>query len=164
MVYDTLWFHTCSCRIILFPYNNYSKPDCNTIALLENYDKYFCLGKAPKTVSMNQLLQLLNIECKQDEFEKLIDKFEHKERQSILNRLLMFDTKELTPISKLRFIDFIFVFYGMYKDDKTDKLLEKLLSLLPSKDFQEKEKNYLLECLEKTNGGVFSNNFIKHYM
>ena len=64
----------------------------------------------------------------------------------------MFDTKQLTPISKLRFIDFIFVFYGMYKDDKTDKLLEKLLSLLPSKDFQEKEKNYLLECLEKTNG------------
>ena len=152
MVYDTLWFHTCSCRIILFPYNNYSKPDCNTIALLENYDKYFCLGKAPGTVSMNQLLQLLNIECKQDEFEKLIDKFEHKERQSILNRLLMFDTKQLTQISKLHFIDFIFVFYGMYKDDKTDKLLEKLLSLLPSKDFQEKEKNYLLECLEKTNG------------
>ena len=48
----------------------------------------------------------------------------------------MFDTKQLTPISKLRFSDFIFVFYGMYKDDKTDKLLEKLLSLLQSKDFQ----------------------------
>ncbi|MCF2589484.1 hypothetical protein JQM97_00650 [Prevotella hominis] len=134
--------NNCSINILnkIFPYNNYSKPNCNTIALLENYDKYFCLGKAPKTVSMNQLLQLLNIECKQDEFEKMIDKFEHKERQSILNRLLMFDTKELTPISKLRFIDFIFVFYGMYKDDKTDKLLEKLLSLLQSKDFQEKEK------------------------
>lgn len=146
--------NNCSINILnkVFPYNNYSKPDCNTIALLENYDKYFCLGKAPGTVSMNQLLQLLNIECKQDEFEKLIDKFEHKERQSILNRLLMFDTKQLTPISKLRFIDFIFVFYGMYKDDKTDKLLEKLLSLLQSKVFQEKEKNYLLECLEKTNG------------
>ena len=145
--------NNCSIDILnkVFPYNNYSKPNCNTIALLENYDKYFCLGKAPDTVSMSQLLQLLNIECKQDEFEKMIDKFGHKERQSIFNRLLMYDTKQLTQISKQRFIDFIFIFYGRYENEKSDKLLKMFLNSFQSNVFQETERNYLLECLNKTN-------------
>lgn len=131
----------------LFCYNEYLALPHDSISLLENYDKYFCLGKAYGHISKTQFLQIMSSEC----IVSLMDKFSSLEKDSFFNMLLMLDIKRLNTEYKCRYFDFILLYYQIYGDTYSDNLLSNLLDVWHDVSNDDSIKKYIINRLSTAN-------------
>ena len=131
----------------LFCYNEYFALPHDSISLLENYDKYFCLGKAYGHISKTQFLQIMNSES----IVSLMDKFSSLEKDSFFNMLLMLDIKKLKTKYKYRYFDFIVLYYQIYGDSYSDNLLSNLLDVWHDVSNDDSIKKYIINRLSTAN-------------
>lgn len=74
---------------ILFPYNENFEVQQNSIVMLENYDKYFSLGKVYGHISKTKFLQIMNTDCTIYDIANSIKDFTQKEMASFFNIMFM---------------------------------------------------------------------------
>lgn len=152
---------------MLFPYNEYFKMVHNSIALEENYYKYFNLGKIHGHISKADFLKLLNNNYDTYSLEKKTQELKNSEWKSIFNLFFMLDLNELASNAKERFVDLIFLYYKRYRDDSIHTLIkERLKSLLQFNKEQDKFKGYIYNRLSNTkenNSDLLLSNIICKY-
>lgn len=132
----------------MFPYNEYFPLPQDSISLLENYDKYFCLGMAYGHISKTKFLQLMN----SDNIDTLMDGLSSQEKDSFFNMLLMLDLRKMNSKLICRYFDFILLYYRMYGDSFPDNLLFNLLNMLSNQPNDNDVKNYIIHCLTNNKG------------
>lgn len=152
---------------MLFPYNEYFKMSYNSIALEENYYKYFNLGKIHGHISKADFLKLLNNNYDTNSLEKKTQELRNSEWKSIFNLFFMLDLNKLASNAKERFIDLIFLYYKRYRDDSIHTLIkERLKSLLQFNKEQDKFKGYIYNRLsnsKENNSDLLLSNIICKY-
>lgn len=133
---------------MLFPYNEYFKMVHNSIALEENYYKYFYLGKVYGHIGKAEFLNLLYNNLDSNSLEKRTQSFSNSEWTSIFNLFYMFDYNKLGLNAKERFVDLIYLYYKRYRNDSIHALIkEKLTELLQDSKNQDEFKTYILNRL-----------------
>lgn len=133
---------------MLFPYNEYFKMVHNSIALEENYYKYFYLGKVYGHIGKAEFLNLLYNNLDSNSLEKRTQSFSNSEWTSIFNLFYMFDSNKLGLNAKERFVDLIYLYYKRYRNDSIHALIkEKLTELLQDSKNQDEFKTYILNRL-----------------
>ena len=152
---------------MLFPYNEYFKMVHNSIALEENYYKYFNLGKIHGHISKADFLKLLNNNYDTNSLEKKTQELRNSEWKSIFNLFFMLDLNKLASNAKERFIDLIFLYYKRYRDDSIHTLIkDRLKSLLQFNKEQDKFKGYIYNRLsnsKENNSDLLLSNIICKY-
>lgn len=136
---------------ILFPYNENFEVQQNSIVMLENYDKYFSLGKVYGHISKTKFLQIMNTDCTIYDIANSIKDFTQKEMASFFNIMFMVNVKRLNLIEKQRFIDMTFIYNKLYNDDNSAGLLEKLVEILKEEHDNNTVNEYFLDRLTNTN-------------
>lgn len=136
----------------IFPYDNFSKITFMSVALIENYDKYFSFGKAIGHISQSDYVDLLHTQENGDVVGK-VSSMEQGEIRSLHQLVLMTDVTKLNNLkSKRGYIRIIFALGYRLKQDFLTKLIEeKLVPLLKDNTDSDKLKSYLVEELTLEN-------------
>lgn len=154
---------------MLFPYNVYFKMVHNSIALEENYYKYFNLGKIHGHISKADFLKLLNNNYDTNSLEKKTQELRNSEWKSIFNLFFMLDLNKLASNAKERFVDFIYLYYKRYRDGSIHTLIkDRLKVLLQFNKDQGKFKEYIYNRLSNSKGNnsdlLLSNIICKYFI
>lgn len=149
-----LKLNKCSVKILktLFSLKGNFEVKHNSIVLLENYDKYFSLGKVYGHISKTKFLQIMNTDSTISDFDDKIGILTQKEAFSLFNMLLMLNIKRLKLSEKLRFLDLTIIYNQKYNYENSDALIDKLMEVLKDNSTKEKVNKYFLNRLSNTNG------------
>ena len=130
----------------IFPYDNSRLISSRSVAMVENYVKYFSFGKAVNHISQSELVDLLN-RNNPDEVEKKIKELTLKELFSLQHLMRMQDLSKFSLESKKGYIDLFYALSIRLNHSFMSPILEDgLIPLL--KDQNELVKSYLKNKLE----------------
>lgn len=149
-----LKLNKCSVKIlkILFSLKGYLEVKHNSIVLLENYDKYFSLGKVYGHISKTKFLQIMKTDSTISDLDDKIGILTQKEAFSLFNMLLMLNVKRLKLLGRLRFLDLTIIYNQKYNDENSDVLIDKLMEVLKDNSTKEIVNKYFLDRLSNTDG------------
>lgn len=138
---------------IIFPYDNSRPVSSRSVAMVENYVKYFSFGKAVNHISQSEFVDLLN-RNNPDEVETEIKEMTLKKLLSLQQLMRMQNLTKFSLESKKGYIDIIYALSIRVNHSFMSPILEDgLIPLL--KDNDEKVNSYLLNRLNASTG--FSN-------
>ena len=135
---------------IIFPYDNSRPVSSRSVAMVENYVKYFSFGKALNHISQSEFVDLLN-RNNLAVVEEKVNAMTSDEQLSLLHLMQMQNLSKFRLEDKKGYID---IFYALSK--KTNHSLmsqiveDGLIPLL--KDSDEKVKSHLLNRLNVSTG------------
>lgn len=135
---------------IIFPYDNSRPVSSRSVALVENYVKYFSFGKALNHISQSEFVDLLN-RNNPDVVEKKIQEMTSDEQLSLLHLMQMQNLSKFRLEDKKGYID---IFYALSKNPN-HSLMSQIVEdgLIPLlKDSDEKVKSHLLNRLNVSTG------------
>lgn len=131
---------------IIFPYDNSRLVSSRSVALVENYVKYFSFGKALNHISQSEFVDLLN-RNNPDVVETKIKELTLKELFSLQHLMRMQDLSKFSLESKKGYIDIFYALSIRLNHSFMSPILEDgLIPLL--KDQNELVKSYLKNKLE----------------
>ena len=137
----------------IFPYDNSRLISSRSVAMVENYVKYFSFGKAVNHISQSEFVDLLN-RNNPDEVETEIKKMTLKKLLSLQQLMRMQNLTKFSLESKKGYINIIYALSIRVNHSFMSPILEDgLIPLL--KDNDEKVNSYLLNRLNASTG--FSN-------
>lgn len=130
----------------IFPYDNSRLISSRSVAMVENYVKYFSFGKAVNHISQSEFVDLLN-RNNPDEVETEIKEMTLKKLLSLQQLMRMQNLTKFSLESKKGYIDIIYALSIRLNHSLMSPILEDgLISLL--KDQNEFVKSYLKNKLE----------------
>lgn len=131
----------------IFPYDNSRLISSRSVAIVENYVKYFSFGKAVNHISQSEFVDLLN-RNNPDEVEKKIKEFTSEELLSLQHLMRMQNLSKFSLESKKGYIDIFYALSSIRLNHsfKSPILEDVLIPLL--KDQNELVKSYLKNKLE----------------
>lgn len=130
----------------IFPYDNSRLLSSRSVAMVENYVKYFSFGKAVNHISQSEFVDLLN-RNNPDEVETEIKEMTLKKLLSLQQLMRMQNLTKFSLESKKGYIDIIYALSIRLNHSLMSPILEDgLISLL--KDQNEFVKSYLKNKLE----------------
>lgn len=132
---------------IIFPYDNSRPVSSRSVAMVENYVKYFSFGKAVNHISQSEFVDLLN-RNNPDEVETEIKEMTLKKLLSLQQLMRMQNLTKFSLESKKGYIDIIYALSSIRLNHsfKSPVLEDVLIPLL--KDQNELVKSYLKNKLE----------------
>lgn len=136
----------------IFPYDSSYKVTFRSVALVENYDKYFSFGKAIDHISQSEYLGMLHTQESNKIVENVI-RMTDGEILSLHRLVLMTDITKLGLMRKRCYISVVFALGYRLKQEYLNRLIEsKLIPLLKIADDCEELKSCLLnELTQKYN-------------
>lgn len=141
---------------IIFPYDNFRFISSRSVAMVENYVKYFSFGKALNHISQSEFVDLLN-RNNPGVVEKKIKEFTSEELLSLQRLMRMQNFSKFSLESKKGYIDIICALSICVNHSFISPILEDgLIPLL--KDQNELVKSYLKNKLEP--GAEYHNIFV----
>lgn len=136
---------------VVFHNDDYSNINHASITLLENYDKYFTLGKPFGHVSKTEFIELMNSHSDENVFVQRLSEYSNTELRSIFNLLYMLDVSRMNKTEKKRFIDMAFALCQAFNVETARKIVkEKLIGILTTGSSCDEVRLYLLNKLEST--------------
>lgn len=131
----------------IFPYDNSRLISSRSVAMVENYVKYFSFGKAVNHISQSEFVDLLN-RNNPDVVEKKIKEFTSEELLSLQHLMRMQNLSKFSLESKKGYIDIFYALSSIRLNHsfKSPILEDVLIPLL--KDQNELVKSYLKNKLE----------------
>lgn len=131
----------------IFPYDNSRLISSRSVAMVENYVKYFSFGKAVNHISQSEFVDLLN-RNNPDVVEKKIKEFTSEELLSLQHLMRMQNLSKFSLESKKGYIDIFYALSSIRLNHsfKSPVLEDVLIPLL--KDQNELVKSYLKNKLE----------------
>lgn len=131
---------------IIFPYDNSRLVSSRSVAMVENYVKYFSFGKALNHISQSEFVDLLN-RNNPDVVEQKIKELTLKELFSLRHLMQMQDLSKFSLEDKKGYIDIFYALSIRLNHSSLSPILENgLIPLL--KDQNELVKSYLKNKLE----------------
>ena len=131
---------------IIFPYDNSRLISSRSVAMVENYVKYFSFGKALNHISQSEFVDLLN-RNNPDVVEQKIKNLTLKELFSLRHLMQMQDLSKFSLEDKKGYIDIFYALSIRLNHSSLSPILEDgLIPLL--KDQNESVKSYLKNKLE----------------
>lgn len=131
---------------IIFPYDNSRLISSRSVAMVENYVKYFSFGKALNHISQSEFVDLLNRD-NPDVVEQKIKELTLKELFSLRHLMQMQNLSKFSLEDKKGYIDIFYALSIRLNHSSLSPLLEDgLIPLL--KDQNESVKSYLKNKLE----------------
>lgn len=131
---------------IIFPYDNSRLVSSRSVAMVENYVKYFSFGKALNHISQSEFVDLLN-RNNPDVVEQKIKELTLKELFSLRHLMQMQDLSRFSLEDKKGYIDIFYALSIRLNHSSLSPILENgLIPLLKNQD--ELVKSYLKNKLE----------------
>lgn len=135
---------------IIFPYDNSRPVSSRSVAMVENYVKYFSFGKALNHISQSEFVDLLN-RNNLAVVEEKVNAMTSDEQLSLLHLMQMQNLSKFRLEDKKGYID---IFYALSKNPN-HSLMSQIVEdgLIPLlKDSDEKVKSHLLNRLNVSTG------------
>lgn len=137
----------------IFHYKDDGSVSFRSMALVENYDKYFSYGKAPGHLSQSDYVSLLNQSGSMEDLKEMMAEMSVNEVLS-MQHLIMMTTPQKLPLQlQTNYLNIFFALCSRLNSNVTDQLVKEKISIIfDHNKFAANIKAYLLEILKNASG------------